>query len=145
MTEVIRPANPGDEAELTAMIHELAEFERASADCIVTETQLREALFGEHAWFDEHDAYPRSGDLHAQRIGAPPLKVLAAIPGMTLVPLEGSEYCCGAAGIYNLLEPEVAADVAAFVASQIADAVSGIPQPVSGCGIAVVGGTCESI
>src|SRR5258705_11237729 len=48
MSEVIRPAKPGDEAELTAMIHELAEFERASADCIVTETHLREALFGKH-------------------------------------------------------------------------------------------------
>jgi len=34
--------------ELTAMIHELAEFERASADCTVTESQLRDALFGDH-------------------------------------------------------------------------------------------------
>ena len=48
MTEIIRPAQPGDETELTAMIHELAEFERASADCTVTENQLREALFGDH-------------------------------------------------------------------------------------------------
>src|SRR5262249_46819044 len=29
-------------------IHELAEFERASADCTVTANQLREALFGDH-------------------------------------------------------------------------------------------------
>ena len=43
--------------------------------------------------------------LHAQRVSAPPLKVLAAIPGMKLVPLTDAEYCCGAAGIYNLLEP----------------------------------------
>ena len=48
MTEIIRPVKPGDEAELTAMIHELAEFERASADCTVTESQLRDALFGDH-------------------------------------------------------------------------------------------------
>ena len=48
MTEIIRPAQPGDETELTKMIHELAEFERAGADCIVTENQLREALFGDH-------------------------------------------------------------------------------------------------
>jgi hypothetical protein len=48
MTEVIRLVKPGDETELTAMIHELAEFERASADCTVAESQLREALFGEH-------------------------------------------------------------------------------------------------
>ena len=51
MTETdteIRPVRPGDEAELTAMIHELAEFERASAECTVTEAQLRDALFGEN-------------------------------------------------------------------------------------------------
>jgi len=51
--------------------------------------------------------------LHAQRISAPPLKVLAAIPGVRLVPLEGAEYCCGAAGIYNLLEPDTSAAVLA--------------------------------
>jgi glycolate oxidase iron-sulfur subunit len=49
--------------------------------------------------------------LHAQRISAPPLKVLAAIPGLTLVPLFEAEHCCGAAGIYNLLEPDVSAAV----------------------------------
>jgi GNAT superfamily N-acetyltransferase len=43
---VVRVVRPGDEAELTAMIHELAEFERASAECTVTAEQLREALFG---------------------------------------------------------------------------------------------------
>jgi glycolate oxidase iron-sulfur subunit len=45
--------------------------------------------------------------LHAQRVASPPLAVLGAIPGLTLVPLEGSEHCCGSAGIYNLIEPEV--------------------------------------
>jgi ribosomal protein S18 acetylase RimI-like enzyme len=47
VTEVIRLARPGDETELTAMIHELAEFEHAGEDCTVTESQLREALFGD--------------------------------------------------------------------------------------------------
>jgi glycolate oxidase iron-sulfur subunit len=45
--------------------------------------------------------------LHAQRVVTPPLAVLGAVPGLTLVPLEGSEHCCGSAGIYNLIEPEV--------------------------------------
>jgi glycolate oxidase iron-sulfur subunit len=49
--------------------------------------------------------------IHAQRIVAPPLQVLGAIPGLTLVPLTDAEYCCGAAGIYNLLEPETSAAV----------------------------------
>jgi glycolate oxidase iron-sulfur subunit len=44
--------------------------------------------------------------LHAQRVAAPPLTVLGAIPQLELVPLEGAEHCCGAAGIYNLVEPE---------------------------------------
>ena len=47
MSEVIRRVRPGDEGELTAMIHELAEFERAAHECTVTETQLHDALFGD--------------------------------------------------------------------------------------------------
>src|SRR5690349_18009277 len=47
MTTVIRRVRPGDETELTAMIHELAEFERAGHECSVTESQLAQALFGE--------------------------------------------------------------------------------------------------
>ena len=45
--------------------------------------------------------------LHAQRVSAPPLDVLRAIPDLELVPLNESEVCCGSAGIYNLVEPEV--------------------------------------
>jgi glycolate oxidase iron-sulfur subunit len=43
--------------------------------------------------------------LHAQRVVAPPLAVLAAIPELELIPLVDAEHCCGAAGIYNLIEP----------------------------------------
>ena len=45
--------------------------------------------------------------LHAQRISAPPLAVLAAVKGLTLTPLADADQCCGSAGIYNLVEPEV--------------------------------------
>jgi glycolate oxidase iron-sulfur subunit len=51
--------------------------------------------------------------LHAQRVAEPPLRVLASVPGLELVPLEGSEHCCGSAGIYNVVEPALAADVLA--------------------------------
>lgn len=47
MTEVIRPARAGDEAEIVAMIRELAEFEKAADECVVTESSLHTALFGE--------------------------------------------------------------------------------------------------
>lgn len=46
MTEIIRRATPGDEAAITAMIHELADFEHAATECTVTETHIATALFG---------------------------------------------------------------------------------------------------
>ncbi|MET0704451.1 MAG: GNAT family N-acetyltransferase [Mycobacterium sp.] len=49
MTELIRRAVPGDEADITAMIYELAEFEHFASDCTVTETQMAAALFADHA------------------------------------------------------------------------------------------------
>ncbi|HKW49368.1 MAG TPA: heterodisulfide reductase-related iron-sulfur binding cluster [Gemmatimonadaceae bacterium] len=51
--------------------------------------------------------------LHAQRIADPPLVVLRSIPQLELVPLAGAEHCCGAAGIYNLVEPETSNTVLA--------------------------------
>ena len=59
--------------------------------------------------------------LHAQRIASPPLRVLGAVPGLTLVPLEGSEHCCGSAGIYNLVEPDVSTTVLAPKLAHIAE------------------------
>jgi glycolate oxidase iron-sulfur subunit len=44
--------------------------------------------------------------LHAQRVAAPPLQVLQAIPELELVPLEESDQCCGSAGLYSLVEPD---------------------------------------
>jgi glycolate oxidase iron-sulfur subunit len=45
---------------------------------------------------------------HAQQIATPPRKLLEMIPGLELVPLPESEICCGAAGSYNLTQPEMA-------------------------------------
>lgn len=45
--------------------------------------------------------------LHAQRVADPPLRLLGAIPGLRLVPLRGSEECCGGAGIYALTHREL--------------------------------------
>jgi glycolate oxidase iron-sulfur subunit len=45
---------------------------------------------------------------HAQRVRAQPRAVLAAIPGLELVELRGSDNCCGSAGIYNLTQPDAA-------------------------------------
>ena len=44
---------------------------------------------------------------HAQKIREAPRRLLATIPGLKLVPLPESEICCGAAGTYNLTQPEM--------------------------------------
>jgi glycolate oxidase iron-sulfur subunit len=37
--------------------------------------------------------------------------MLRSVVGADFVPLEGTERCCGAAGIYNLLQPELSGRV----------------------------------
>ena len=59
--------------------------------------------------------------VHAQRITAPPLKVLQSIPGLELVPLEDCDRCCGAAGIYSLIEPGTSQAVLAPKLGHIAE------------------------
>jgi len=44
---------------------------------------------------------------HGQQIRSQPRQLLAMIPGVELVPLEETEICCGAAGTYNLTQPEM--------------------------------------
>jgi glycolate oxidase iron-sulfur subunit len=45
---------------------------------------------------------------HAQQIRKPPRQLLEMIPGLKLLPLNETEICCGAAGSYNLTQPEMA-------------------------------------
>jgi glycolate oxidase iron-sulfur subunit len=50
---------------------------------------------------------------HAQRVHEAPLAVLRAIPGLRLRLLPGSDQCCGSAGIYSVIQPEMARAVLA--------------------------------
>ena len=45
---------------------------------------------------------------HGQRVREAPRTLLRAIPGLRLVELAESDLCCGSAGVYNLMEPEIA-------------------------------------
>ncbi len=63
---------------------------------------------------------------HAQRVHDAPLALLQAVPSLRLQILPGSERCCGSAGIYSVLRPDMAravldAKIATFAAAQ--------PQP----------------
>jgi glycolate oxidase iron-sulfur subunit len=49
--------------------------------------------------------------LYGQHAAEASRDMLQQIPGLPFVSLEGSERCCGGAGIYNLLQPELSARV----------------------------------
>ncbi len=49
--------------------------------------------------------------LHGQRIRTAPRELLCAIPGLELIEMELADHCCGSAGVYNLTEPDIAAQL----------------------------------
>jgi len=63
---------------------------------------------------------------HAQRVHAAPLAVLGAIPELKLRLLAGSDRCCGSAGIYSILHPDMAREV---LAAKIASFAAADPMP----------------
>jgi glycolate oxidase iron-sulfur subunit len=67
---------------------------------------------------------------HAQKIQAEPLAVLNAIPGLRLRLLPGSDKCCGSAGIYSMLHPDMARAVLDDKIKGIA-AASPVPRVVA--------------
>jgi glycolate oxidase iron-sulfur subunit len=48
---------------------------------------------------------------HAQRIRQQPRDLLRGIPGLELTEVGDGMTCCGSAGVYNLLQPEAAAEL----------------------------------
>jgi glycolate oxidase iron-sulfur subunit len=78
---------------------------------------------------------------HGQKIRREPRALLAAVPGVTVVPIADAERCCGSAGVYNITHPEVAGElqrqkVAAILAARPDIVVSGNP----GCMLQVAAG-----
>ncbi len=59
--------------------------------------------------------------LHGQRVSAQPRALLRAIPDLELFDLPGCRDCCGAAGIYNLTQPVMAAQLLARKVQAIRD------------------------
>jgi glycolate oxidase iron-sulfur subunit len=56
---------------------------------------------------------------HGQQIRRQPRQLLEMIPGLELVPLAETEICCGAAGSYNVTQPEMAERLGARKARNI--------------------------
>jgi glycolate oxidase iron-sulfur subunit len=72
---------------------------------ILADAGLRGTLHPVNLKVTYHDACHLA---HGQKVRSEPRALLAAIPGLLLVPLRDADFCCGSAGIYNLLHPEVA-------------------------------------
>jgi glycolate oxidase iron-sulfur subunit len=72
---------------------------------ILVEAGLKGTLHPVNRRVAYHDACHLA---HGQRVRTQPRTILAAVPGLELVPLQESDFCCGSAGIYNLLHPELA-------------------------------------
>lgn len=79
--------------------------------------------------------------VHAQGIAAGPRRLLEAIPGLELVDHAQPEACCGAAGIYNLTQPEMSRRV---LAPKVESILAAQPEIVAtanpGCAMQIASG-----
>ncbi len=55
---------------------------------------------------------------HAQGVSAEPRALLEAVEGCELVETEGADMCCGAAGVYSLIQPAMSGELRARKAAQ---------------------------
>jgi glycolate oxidase iron-sulfur subunit len=72
---------------------------------LLAEASLRGELQPLNLTVTYHDACHLA---HGQRIRREPRTLLKTIPGLRFVELKESDFCCGSAGIYNLLHPDLA-------------------------------------
>jgi glycolate oxidase iron-sulfur subunit len=77
---------------------------------------------------------------HAQRITAQPRTLLSAIPGLELREMHESALCCGSAGIYNITQPDMAAQLGARkVNNALATGAKVIATGNPGCALQLAG------
>ena len=91
------PAYAERARRFAASVRDLAEF--------LAPTPLRGPLSAVAMTITYHDP---CHVVHGQKIRTAPRALLAQIPGLRVVELPESDWCCGSAGIYNLTQPEMA-------------------------------------
>ena len=78
---------------------------------------------------------------HAQRITAPPRRLLAQIPGLEIREMEESSLCCGSAGIYNVTQPEMAGRLGRRKVEHVLDVAPDILATANpGCALQIANG-----
>jgi glycolate oxidase iron-sulfur subunit len=94
-----------------------------------------------HARVGYHDACHA---LRAQGIHSQPRSVLRQIPGLEIVDLANGDRCCGAAGLYNVLEPEMSGHLMREKAEAVRDAgVRIVASANPGCTMQIAAGLRE--
>jgi glycolate oxidase iron-sulfur subunit len=63
---------------------------------------------------------------HGQRIRGAPRKLLAAIPGLEFREMRGADICCGSAGVYNVVQNQMAMQILAKKMEQVNATGAGI-------------------
>jgi glycolate oxidase iron-sulfur subunit len=106
-----------DDADWAARARAFSARVRDVSEVIVELGESRATRHPVHARVVYHDACHLA---HAQGVRAAPRALLAAIPGLEVHTPADSDICCGSAGIYNLVEPDAAADLGARKARHIA-------------------------
>ncbi len=76
--------------------------------------------------------------LHGQKISVQPRQLLKQIPGVTLKEPIDAALCCGSAGVYNMLQPEVAEELGKQKAQNLLNTGAGlIASPNPGCSLQI--------
>jgi glycolate oxidase iron-sulfur subunit len=83
--------------------------------------------------------------MYGQHAADSSLRMLRSIPNLNYVDLKGSERCCGGAGVYNLLQPEMSGRVLSEKLNAIADShASVLTTGNPGCQMQIGAGACLS-
>jgi glycolate oxidase iron-sulfur subunit len=79
--------------------------------------------------------------LRAQKLHAQPRALLRSIPGLEIVEIPNGDRCCGAAGLYNVTEPELSGRLSAEKAQAIASTgATTIASANPGCSMQIAAG-----
>jgi len=82
---------------------------------------------------------------HGQKITRQPRQVLEAIPGLELVELPESTWCCGSAGVYNITQPEMSQKLLRRKLEQIEKAGASIVASANpGCSVQLQAGVRQA-
>ena len=122
-TPGVSPADVAEMSQLASLVKDACEF-IAQLDCPppkspLTGAALAAVLPDAPEWREWKQRIVNASSIravyhdachlaHAQKIREQPRQLLSKIPGLELLPLAESDLCCGAAGSYNLTEPDMA-------------------------------------